>query len=82
MKVLNIAKKMIEYFDNPAFCLPTVFCPQLSAKARSNFWPPPKKGTEIPEETLGLALKWFETRFKLQGFNYKVSKKTNQLTLL
>ena len=58
-------------------------CFFLTMKAAWTFWPKPiQENGEIPEETLQLALKWFQTRFTLNGFKYKVSKKTNYLTLL
>ena len=83
MKVLNIAKQMIEFLDHPALFVPSPCCPKLTAKEGWTWWPRPKQSNGlIPEETLDLALKWFQTRFKLQGFNFKVSKKSNKLTLL
>lgn len=58
-------------------------CPQFTWKEAYTWWPRPKQDNDlIPNETLELALKWFKTRFKFSGFNYKVSKKTNHLTLL
>ena len=75
---MDIAEQMTNDFNNPLYLFPSACCPQSKAIESAIFWPPPKHGNGvIPEETLELALKWFETRFKLQGFNYKVSKKTN-----
>ena len=72
---------MIENFYKPSFFRASC-CPRLTSSEAETFWPRLKKGTVIPEDTIDLALKWFQTRFKLQGFNYKVSKQTNRLTLL
>ena len=74
---------MIKAFEYPCFLGPSICCPQLPAKEAKTWQPRLKQSNGlIPEETLDLALKWFQTRFKLQGFNYKVSKQTNRLTLL
>jgi hypothetical protein len=82
MKVFNIQYQMISNFDHAGFLQRSPCCPQLTNKEAFSFWPRPKQGDVIPEETLALALKWFQTRFKLQGFNFKISKKTKNLTLL
>ena len=83
MKVFDIAKQMVEYFDQPYYLDRSKCCPKMTEKKAFTFWPRPKQGNGlILEETLDLALKFFQTKFKLQGFNYKVSKKTKYLTLL
>ena len=81
---MNIAKQMLIFSDeNPNNFMPSPCCPQFTQKKAWTFWPLPKQGNGLmAEETLDLALKWFQTRFKLQGINFKVSKKTNKLTLL
>ena len=79
-----MAQKMIEWV-NPGYPRQSLCCKKFSVKEANTWWPLPRqenKNNVIPEETLDLALKWFQTRFKLQGFNYKISKKTNCLTLL
>ena len=83
MKVLNIANDMLLGMDVPFYeILPAPCCSNLTMKEASTWWPRKKQGNMIPEETLGLALKWFQTEFKPRGFNCKISKKTNQISLL
>ena len=78
IKVLNISKKIVKMFERRVFLQRSPCCPQLNFKDACTLWPSPKQSNGlIPVETLDLALKWFQTGFKLQGFNYKVSNKTN-----
>ena len=80
-----MAQQMVEWVDRPGFLRPSLCCTKIACKEANTWWPLPRleqKNRAIPEETIELALKWFHTRFKLQGFNYKISKKTKCLTLL
>ena len=73
---------MIQELKNPEFLHQSFCCPHITFKEAFTWWLRPKQGNGlIPAETLDLALKWFETRFKLMGFNYKINKKTNFITL-
>jgi hypothetical protein len=82
MQVLEIANKMLRHFETPMFVLPCPCCPHMTYNEAITFWPSPKQGKLIPEYTLDLALKWFQIRFTFQGFNYKLSQKTKNLTLI
>ena len=80
---MKIAQQMVLLSDDPVCLGPSTCCPQMDMKEAFTWWPRQKEDNgDISEETLDLALKWFQTRFKLQGFNFKVSKKTKCLTLL
>ena len=65
MKVLESANEMLRCFETPMFLepCPCACCPQLNYSEAITFWPSPKQGKLIPEDTLDLALKWFDTRF-------------------
>ena len=80
---MNIVQQMIILSNDPVYLSPSTCCPQKTMQEAFTWWPLQKEDNgAIPEETFDLALKWFQTRFKLQGFNFKVSKKTKCLTLL
>ena len=68
---------MVALFDRPNFFYYSPCCPQETIREKFTFWPRPKQCNGLlPEDTFELALQWFQTRFKIKGFNYKVSKKT------